>query len=114
MTNLFCVMEESSATVAITLRLRITTILKKLTFFFRKITDGKAAHIVCLYELIQELVPGGVVEVEIFSRNWELLVVVGAREFIRRKSFVIRLNQVMLRRHQGLALDHCKNEYHTF
>ena len=36
-----------------------------------KLSDDKGAHIVGLDELVQRLVPGGVVEVELASSHWE-------------------------------------------
>ena len=40
-----------------------------------KLAEDKAAHIVGLDEVIQRLVPGGIVQVEFFPRHWELLTI---------------------------------------
>lgn len=40
-----------------------------------KLAEDEAAHVVGLEELVQGLVPGGVVQVEILPRNGELLTI---------------------------------------
>ena len=40
-----------------------------------KLGEDKGAHIVRLDELIQRLVPGGVVQVELLPSHWKLLAI---------------------------------------
>ena len=37
-----------------------------------KLACDRGAHIVGLYELIQRLIPGGIVQVELLLSHWEL------------------------------------------
>ena len=70
-------MKESSAAVAISGRLRITTILNLIydVSLLGIIVEGILAHIVCVEKLVQVFILFGIVLIEVLARDWKLLAI---------------------------------------
>ena len=84
--NLFRVVKESSTAVAISGRLRITTILNWIydVSLLGIIVEGILAHIVCVEKLVQVFILFGIVLIEILARDWKLLAI-SRRRCVRSK-----------------------------
>ena len=75
--NLLGVVKESSTAVAISWRLRITTILNLIydVSLIGTLVEGILAHIVCVEKLVQVFILFVIVLIEVLARDWKLLAI---------------------------------------